>query len=123
MKQIEHSKDEQKFLLVEVPDVAKRFWLSSSNRLRIGIGGKIKLEILPVGNYEIIGITAHLTEEQAVEVAELANDQLFDFHPHYKDYTSKLWEDDFGTATESLRSLLASHDLKGSTTLILKRQA
>lgn len=87
-----------------------------------GRGNKGRCYInLPPGTYTLIGRADQLTEDVAAGIVELANDQMVDFHPHYKDYTSESWEDDFTDPHLSVASLCASHGLSTSTTIILEQ--
>jgi hypothetical protein len=119
MKQIKLPTGE--YLLVEVPEDAKQFQvLNEYNVLWYQmpiIRGKSSKE-LPSGQWEIIGRASELTEDHWDEIVE----------NKWDDYADGMWwkiydsdQDEWGMCpTESGLSLIKSHSMNPSTTLILK---
>lgn len=107
MKQVTHKANGREFLLVELPDG--------------GDMDNLNLQFLSHGQHKMLGYGDEIQEPIAAQIVEDANEQLLDFYVHYKDYESKSWEDDYSEATDSLASLLRSHSLNPSTTLILEK--
>lgn len=116
-KTIEHSG----FLLVEVPEKSyghRLYELNDGWNIECWYNGYLKYIQIDGGNYQIIGLAKDLSEDQWKEIAE---EMYLGERPtgKYENYGFGLPK--FETATESGHSLLKSHSLEPSTTLILKK--
>jgi hypothetical protein len=73
---------------------------------------------LPSGQWQLIGKADELTEEQANWIVESDNPSQHSDKVIYRDYLGVKEKD---TALESLSTLLTSHSLTASTTVILRK--
>lgn len=123
MKQVSH----RGYLLVEVPWEKTPYGFTvEQNNYQNEITctlywkyGEIEIsrEVLPLGQWEIIGKGNEIKEEVWEDIAECISAKN-DLWKRYDGNT--YWSDLFKTATESGHSLIKSHGMKPETTLILK---
>jgi len=123
---IYHKANNDEWLLVQIrPDLLDKELSIRNGYLYFG-GQSIRIT-LPPGTWQIIGKASELLGSQVKEIVEQVRYKLIDrlyYETSYKRYgkysagAASVYE----KAIESFQSLLASHDLKASETLILKRE-
>lgn len=120
------------YLLVEVPEDAKNFTIIESHsyfkspRVEHSVGG---VNLPTDGQWKIIGRASEIKEhgwQSLIEMNVVVHDNGHTWDEFYRDYNNPsqivVSEYSLQTATESGLSLIKSHSMNPSTTLLIKKK-
>lgn len=100
------------YLMVEVPEDILAMWIEGRNMFYRLSGGDFGRVVLPIGDYDIIGLCPDIEESVWEGIVERTS-------THFKDYEGSGRYTQFTTATESARSWIASQGREWERTVIL----
>lgn len=114
------------YSVVKIPEDATKCWLSVGY-LGTSLWADKKMdygdwmESLPTGNYELIGMSDDLNDEQLTGIVERTLNHYTGQLMGWKNYGNEGWEY-LDTRRESFQSLLISKGLKGRCAIIKTKQ-